>query len=263
MSTDISPSDGECSNVFQTFRERGQQFRIFYGDKETTDAATLLVLDSSFNPPHLGHYTLIKKALEFYHGKSVQVLLLLSVNNADKAPQPAAFDKRMEMMCLMAAMLQKEGVSVSVGITVFGKYVDKNTALRHHYHPHGTIAYLMGFDTIIRIFDPKYYNPQLPSVALKEFMISTELCCLTREGDHAFEKQISYAKDISEAVYEPMIPRQWGSKINILMNDEKYGSISSSNIRTAISNGASLETLMDQLPLPIIHYISSQTEPLF
>lgn len=262
MSIDIPPTEGECSNVFQTFRDEGQKFRIFYGDKRT-DSDVLLVLDSSFNPPHWGHYTLIKKALEFYHGKSAQVLLLLSVNNADKAPKPAAFDKRMEMMCLIAAMLHKESVSISVGITVFGKYVDKNTALRDYYYPHGNIAYLMGFDTIVRIFDPKYYSPQLPSDALNEFMISAELCCLTREGGHAFETQISYGKDISEGVYEPMIPRQWGSKINVLMNDEECGSISSSRIRMAILSGSSVKTLRDQLPSPIIQYISSQTEPLF
>ncbi|QLQ78696.1 hypothetical protein HG537_0B00450 [Torulaspora globosa] len=238
-------------------------FNIVYNTKVIPKPEVLLVLDSSFNPPHWGHYALIEKGLRLYDGKSIQILLLLAVNNADKAAQPASFDKRMEMMCLMADLLGETGSAVSVGITDYAKYVDKDIILRNYYKDVQTISFLVGFDTIVRIFDPKYYHPRLPSDALESFMASTELCCLTREGTHSLDQQMKYSSDISNGVFEPDIPKSWGSKIHMMENDKRFESISSSVIRKAIAEGQTIEKLSKLLPLPIVEYILSSEDQVF
>lgn len=253
-----------CLAVYKSFQAcKTSSFQIVYGSKRIVDARVLLVLDSSFNPPHWGHYTLIKKSLQFYSDRSSHVLLMLSVNNADMAPQPALFEKRIEMMCVMADMLKAESINASVGITTHGKYVDKYKTLRESYLPIGTLSFLVGFDTITRIFEPKYYTPHLLSEALNDCMMFSEFCCLTRTGQQSVNDQIDYANRISKGDYEPTIPRSWGKKIHVLVNDKRYENVSSSKIRRDIQNHSSLAILTKELPQPIIKYIQNQAEPIF
>lgn len=261
-----------------------KQFTIVDGPERLTKTdendSILLVLDSSFNPPHWGHYTLIKKSYEYYHqlypDKEINVLLLLSVQNADKAAKPASFDKRVEMMCVMGGILTQnfDKLSCSVGLTIFGKFIDKDKIIRDRFFSDGKIIYLVGFDTITRIFDPKYYTPETPAIALKEFMKQTEFCCLTRHDDESdndsdndseetYNVQLNYSKEISDGKYEPLVPREWGSKVNVLLNDPKYSNVSSSAIRKVMSqlygelpnNEIMIDDLKEQLPNEIVKYI--------
>lgn len=243
--------EGHCLKALQLFRQLNKTFEIIHGQARVAGAKRLLVLDSSFNPPHMGHYTLVKKALDHYK-QDLHVLLLLSVNNADKPPKPATFDKRLEMMCLMAGMLQEENIPTSVGITVFGKFMDKSAAIQKDFCAEAAVVYLVGFDTVVRIFDPKYYKPQLPSEALREFMSQTELFCLTRDTGAGVQAQLAYCGDIAKGVYEPDIPRQWAGKVHVVPNDDRFSSVSSSEIRERIHDPSF--DLTSVLPSPIINY---------
>lgn len=258
--------------------------RIVSDKTSSGEDPILLVLDSSFNPPHWGHYTLVKKSYEYYSqlypNKKIHILLLLSVQNADKEAKPASFDKRIDMMCIMSRLLNKNfgRLSSYVGLTIFGKFVDKDTIIRERFFNQGKIVYLVGFDTIIRIFDPKYYIPQTPAVTLCDFMKNVEFSCLTRSNSNDNESgdytlQSNYSKDISHGKYEPLIPKEWGHKIKILPNDPKYANVSSSAIRkvmiplhgTKFLNEGILNDLKKQIPIQIIEYIiqSSESKSIF
>ncbi|UKZ56179.1 hypothetical protein TrVGV298_010008 [Trichoderma virens] len=63
----------------------------------------LVVLDSSFNPPTRAHAEMARSALKWASSSSsssegTRLMLLLAVNNADKAPKPASFPVRLGMM---------------------------------------------------------------------------------------------------------------------------------------------------------------------
>lgn len=222
----------------------------------------LLVLDSSFNPPHWGHYTLIERAIEFYRGKQdikIHLLLLLSIKNADKADNPAPFDKRLDMMSLFSKCLTKDfnDMSATVAVTKFAKFVEKTDAIRKELFPSGPIVYLVGFDTITRVLDPKYYLPQTLAESMKDFMKQDEFFCLTRKEDDNGEdlaKQLVYAKDITDGLFESTIPREWGSKITVLLNSNKYCAISSSAIRKRLTN-FEYDTVKNDLQSCIVNYI--------
>ena len=136
----------------------------------------------------------------------------------------------------------------------------------------------MGLETIVRIFDPKYYVPETPAVALCNFMKNVEFCCLTRINYNTSESescviQSNYSKDISQGKYEPLIPREWGHKIHMLSNDPRYINVSSSAIRKVMIplrqpyflNEEILNDLKEQLPIEIIEYIvqSSESKSIF
>ncbi|KAH7153394.1 hypothetical protein EDB81DRAFT_454214 [Dactylonectria macrodidyma] len=118
----------------------------------------LVVLDSSFNPPTRAHAGMARAALD----DGARLLLLLSVNNADKAPKPAAFPVRLAMMDAMGRQLLGEvggELQVDLAVTTMPFFHDKARALAQSdfYSSPPTTTFLAGFDTLVRVFDAKYY----------------------------------------------------------------------------------------------------------
>ena len=261
------------TSKLQHFRnDESAKFAVIDGPTEIStqgsDEPFLLVLDSSFNPPHFGHYTLIEKALEHYTGSnsgSVHVLLLLSINNADKNEKPASFDRRLDMMSLLAKHLSHNfsNLSPTVAICKSAKFVEKSNGIRDDLFVNGKIVYLLGFDTITRVFDPKYYVPSTVREAMGDFMEHTDFFCLTRgsenSSDSNLDEQAHYARDIAAGMYEPVIPSSWGSKINIIENRNKYNAVSSSALRKLLIKGE-YEQASEDIPVEITDCIKAADE---
>ncbi|AJQ36984.1 Pof1p [Saccharomyces cerevisiae YJM693] len=247
--------------TFEQFRKSNLLFQVLKGPQHL-ECQKLFVLDSSFNPPHLAHFQLLSQTIKNFKLKDTRshVLLLLAVNNADKLPKPASFPTRLEMMCLFADYLQEKLPQsvVSVGLTVFSKFIDKDKILHEQFVKgcSADIGYLVGFDTIARIFDEKYYHPLKISDVMESFMSGSQLYCLARGDCHlSAESQLSYASDILEGKFEPVIPREWGARIHVMQNDyPALRNVSSSEIRNKLKNGQ-VESLKDELPLCIYDYL--------
>lgn len=126
----------------------------------------IAVLDSSFNPPTSAHIAIASApGLVPYNA----LLFLLASVNADKGsstkPGHPDVPGKVEMMCLVADILaERPGApkgGVGVATTTFPFFADKSrvvvevlskaTARRVRLH------WLVGWDTVIRIFEPKYY----------------------------------------------------------------------------------------------------------
>lgn len=208
------------------------------------------ILDSSFNPPHLGHYALVEESLIHDYGTDDKltersVLLLLSVKNADKGYQPESFEKRLEMMYLMADHLHKEfNVDVSIGLSKHAKFVDKSVSILDYLdkslnHPSNIkMTFMVGFDTLIRVLNPKYYMPDKLSTSLEGFMKVTDLLCMTRVDTTTIDEnqinQSTYITDISTGKHEN-IPSHWSKKLFLVdTKGDKINYISSSGIRSSI-----------------------------
>ena len=235
----------------------------------------ICILDSSFNPPHLGHMQLARDSLAQVYRKDEKdenkvLLLLLSVKNADKInPQPASFRERLDMMCLMANhMYDTYNINVSVGLTKHAKFVDKSSCVRRYIKEkdlllskaldHLNLTFLVGFDTLIRIFNPKYYLPFKVSQALAEFMKTTDIFCLSRsDEDNSFSEQAKYVMDIEKGNHED-IPADWASRIFFELKDkDETSTISSSSVRKdAKINGQDWEKSV--IP-EIVTYIKEHT----
>lgn len=198
---------------------------------------TLVILDSSFNPPTLAHMQMALSALRDLQTQGdvaaalkggaaaeraaargrgggddggVRLLLLLAVNNADKAPKPAPFEQRLLMMRYFAgdirrawrqaqeaeagaqttpalaqtragqeqgrAAEQEEGeedLPVDIGLTTHPYFHDKSAAIAsssdYDFSSSSSAAeqiFLAGYDTLIRIFNPKYYSAPVPEAGV-------------------------------------------------------------------------------------------------
>eukprot|EP00002_Diphylleia_rotans_P015418 TRINITY_DN2993_c0_g1_i4.p1 TRINITY_DN2993_c0_g1~~TRINITY_DN2993_c0_g1_i4.p1 ORF type:complete len:207 (+),score=29.42 TRINITY_DN2993_c0_g1_i4:53-673(+) len=116
----------------------------------------IVVFASSFNPPTLSHREMCVSACR--EERIGRVLLLLATNNADKGAGAMASETRLEML---VAFAEEQNRSTDLGWSVAacnsGIFVDKVTALRKHF-PISKLIFLVGYDTLIRIFNPSYYK---------------------------------------------------------------------------------------------------------
>ena len=217
----------------------------------TPHTQRVCVLDSSFNPPHLGHSALVEELLRSNYdhipNENKSLLLLLSVKNADKETDHLSlevFEQRLDMIHLMANDLSKRfPINISIGLTNHAKFVDKSLSIISYIEekfpdivtPDFKLTFLIGFDTLVRILDPKYYLPDKFSQSLENFMKKTDLFCLTRhDAVKSLTQQEGYVKEISSGKHED-IPSHWSNNIFMLPSlNEEIANLSSSSIRKEI-----------------------------
>ncbi|KAF3070713.1 hypothetical protein GL218_00290 [Daldinia childiae] len=223
-----------------------------------TPPKSLLVLDSSFNPPTLAHQRMALSALS-EHGQpsndstyKSRVLLLLAINNADKAPKPAAFPQRLAMMYIFAQDLLRSAAAaaeknqcdgVDIAVTTEPYFHAKASAIStsdfYAREPNATEqVFLTGFDTLIRIFDPKYYPDGSMAGSLDPFFAHSKLRVTMRTdaewGDAAAQR--AYVRELREGGLERVGGRTgWAERIEMVEGrTEGEEVVSSTKVREAV-----------------------------
>ena len=133
---------------------------------------SLLCLSASFNPLTVAHLQLVREASRIVPPD--EILLLLARANVDKAVEGFPLEYRLELL----ARFIETRAAYSIAVCSHGRFVDKAEAIRPHY-PSGTrLVFLVGFDTLIRLFDAKYYPD--PSNALSRLFSGSEFIVANR-----------------------------------------------------------------------------------
>ncbi|KAI6123534.1 hypothetical protein EV401DRAFT_2260607 [Pisolithus croceorrhizus] len=235
-------------------------------------ALRVSVLDSSFNPPTLAHLALAKSRPPSPegttdHGVSASEndydarLLLLSVRNAEKSLMPgdATYVQRLEMMYLLSldgrhGLLISADINDNVAIAIIDQpiFVGKSTILHsflrsrlaslHLSLSAGTeaihrpkLTFLMGFDTLVRLFSPKYYASEEEMTGLLQDFLSPEgqdcrIICARRVNvtiDEAVQKRVM-------TTFREFIDRD---RIHFLNIGEDEQSFSSTDVRATVAAG--------------------------
>lgn len=218
---------------------------------------TLYVLDSSFNPPTRAHLRICTSALlhDRSNAEPKRLLLLLATQNADKAPQPAAFEQRLAMMGIfaeetvkhMAAEGSREGFVVDVGVTKKARFVDKARVIEE-YGDYFSIdnkgakkaveqVHLTGFDTLVRLLDIKYYPPDHNLAPLEGLFEKHRVRVTRRTGDAwgGREEQDEYMTKLQRGQMEDKGgKREWVGGIELVEGREEGEDIvSSTKVREA------------------------------
>jgi len=133
-----------------------------------------LMLSGSFNPLHDGHKQLVEKAQLHCRTRKFQPIFELAVTNVDKG----------EIVIEDVEQRIKQFAAVGpVVITNASKFVDKARIL-----PNTT--FLIGYDTAIRLVDPKYYNnseEDMNSSLLEMILIGSDFIVAGRFDDQKDE----------------------------------------------------------------------------
>ena len=106
----VAPTLSYFTSIIQSFSKSSKRFDVHLSTvpialgkvSSAPKPKSLFILDSSFNPPTTAHLHLAVSALRSPNVNMYpyprRLLLLLSTQNADKAPKPASFEHRLAMM---------------------------------------------------------------------------------------------------------------------------------------------------------------------
>lgn len=110
------------------------------------------VFPSSFNPVTRGHMAILQRAAQIKAFE--QILLVLDTQAVDKEIFGATLVDRLVMLQL----LQEDHPRFSVGVSNRGLFLTKAEILMELYPRGAEITFIVGYDTLARVFDPKYYE---------------------------------------------------------------------------------------------------------
>ena len=183
----------------------------------------IIVFPGSFNPPTTAHLAMLGQARQFARqqvslGEEMRLYAAMSKHIVDKerVERPLLLDRIM----LMETLLQDR--SPRTGIMLFnrGLYVEQAEGVRASFPGVKKLYFLLGFDKIVQILDPRYYENR--DVALHQLFALAELLVAPRGQDGP-----GVLKELLEQPHNQPFARY----IHTLPLDTTYRDISSSRIR--------------------------------
>lgn len=190
-------------------------------------AGHLLCLSASFNPLTTAHVRLIREASR---GPAPdEVLLILAKANVDKQVEGFPLERRLRMLVRFA----ESHPTFSVAAASHGRFLDKAKAIRDHY-PAGTrLAFIVGFDTLVRLFDPRYYTELDASLAA--LFEASEFVAANR-APHPPEAVASFLGRPDVAPY--------AHRIRAIRLPSEIAAVSATEIRTRLARGERITGLV-------------------
>eukprot|EP00419_Tripos_fusus_P049040 CAMPEP_0172836594 /NCGR_PEP_ID=MMETSP1075-20121228/26586_1 /TAXON_ID=2916 /ORGANISM="Ceratium fusus, Strain PA161109" /LENGTH=260 /DNA_ID=CAMNT_0013679841 /DNA_START=90 /DNA_END=872 /DNA_ORIENTATION=+ len=212
------------------------------------------VLDSSFNPPTRSHLNMLSHAAQQL-GFS-RTLLLLAKQNADKPVVGAGLTQRLEMMQAIAESAEPAG-SMLCGITAHGLFVDKAAALKGLFGSTSRIAMLVGFDTWIRIIDPKYYENDALDDVLRRIFDTFEVVVVSRDPSSASNLDDDMSIQEQERLVQQVPADITQKRLHFISIEPEMSAVSSSAVRKAVASGDS-GTVRSMLPDCLHAYVDAE-----
>lgn len=139
---------------------------------------------------------------------------------------------------------ERAAVYVDVGITKHPYFIDKASAIEESgaYLSNMTgkspeQVHLIGFDTLLRLLDPKYYPPNRGIGPLERFFEKCRVRVTMRTGDAwgDMDAQDAYVNALADGTIEEMGGRkEWASRIELVKSRSDAGAtVSSTKVRDA------------------------------
>jgi nicotinate-nucleotide adenylyltransferase len=185
------------------------------------------ILPASFNPPTSAHQALVREA-----GNAValdEILLVLDQRAMDKELVDAPLEDRL----LMLLVLFGDEPQSSLGIANRGLFLEKVEALHQLYHRDTEIHFIVGYDTIVRVLNPSYYEDREKALhalfSQVRFLVANRGAFDERDLKGLFQREENrpFATQISPLTLPPALAR-----------------ISSSEVRQRLAQGRSIQGLV-------------------
>ncbi len=214
-------------------------------------------------------------------------LLIYATKNADKilsSPDTSHVD-RLLMMETLASHIQSTVPSdthytalknLAVGVVTHPRFIDKAHGIissllsssnssfgsSDNTSQHFSLYFIMGYDTVIRFFNPQYYTNMQEE--LTPFFENSNIICVNREGyDEEAEEQFYQSEIVKE------IAGGEGEKIVRIKLDNEIAKISSTRVREIVRNELRIKNeeiakekqnkvqsdLLELCPEPIVEFI--------
>lgn len=189
-------------------------------DRSEPLSGRAVVLPSAFNPPTAAHLALLEAAAAAVGAGTA--VALLSTRNADKPLSGAPLHHRAGMLLALA----RGRGNLAVVATNAALLVDQSAALRRAY-PEAEFDFVVGHDTLVRLFEPRYYAEGGMAAALEALFRRHRLLAAERGpgGREAIEGVLAGPA------------RRWRERILILDVPGWTATVSSTEIRLRAASG--------------------------
>ncbi len=188
------------------------------------------IFSGSFNPITIAHIKMIEEAQVRF--QLDEMLLLLAKANVDKDE----FGMPLAGRILTLKGFAEEGNNVSIGISSHGRYIDKIGALKAVYPENTEYHFIVGYDTLVRIFNAKYYTDITNE--LRDLFSQCRFIVANRENVNI--------ETIKEFLDAPLV-QPYSSYISCLKLPDFYADVSSTEVRTRLENGESISHLVPSI----------------
>jgi len=197
-------------------------------DSPQPPQANVIVFTGSFNPPTTAHLALLKQG--YLYGcqdaqgqRPMHLYAAFSkvTVNKEHLERPLLRDRILLLQRLLRRRLPH------TGILLFnrGLYVEQARAIRHSFPAVKRILFLMGYDKIVQIFDPRYYQDR--DVELEDLFREAQVLVAPRgDGDEA-DLRLLLAKQEN---------RRFAHYVHAIAFSPRYRNISSTSIRQNINS---------------------------
>ena len=186
-----------------------------------TPGARLGLLAGSFNPPTIAHQTLAQAGLT--SGGLDRVWYTLSTLTVDKeVVTGAGLEDRLLLLDLLVAADDRLGVL----LLNRGLYVDQARLIRAAFPAIGELVFLVGFDKIVQILDPRYYDDR--DAALAQLFALATFLVAPRGGDEA---------PALAALLDRTENRRFAGAVRPLDLPPSLRGVASSSIRSGLADG--------------------------
>ncbi len=238
MSGDGSPDDKTMAELLAGLDQEGLP-RLAFARRAPSGieerAGLLLCLSASFNPLTVAHTWLSHEASRLFPPD--EVLLLLAKANVDKSVEGLPLERRLSMLVHFV----ESHPTFSVAACSHGRFVDKAEAIRRQYPPGTRLAFIVGFDTLARLFDPKYYADL--NASLSAVFGASEFIAANRAPDPP-EAVTSFLARPDVAPY--------AERIRVIQLPTSVAAISATVVRARLARGESVTGLVPPEIQPLL-----------
>ncbi|HEX7737588.1 MAG TPA: hypothetical protein VF458_22255 [Ktedonobacteraceae bacterium] len=197
----------------------------------------IIVFPGSFNPPTLAHLAMLREARAFAgrrFGGRWQVYAALSRQIVDK--EAVERMTQLDRVVLLERVLARYVRHARILLLNRGLYVEQAQGIRAAFLGVRRLCFLVGFDKIVQILDPRYYAER--DSALRELFALAQLLVAPRGGDGEGELRALLARPEN---------RPFAGFIHPLPLEERYRNVSSTEAREAAT--------LDIVPREVLDFI--------
>ena len=209
------------------FLERTTAPAVERFDSAAALSGPVAILPSAFNPPTRAHLHLMAASAERL---SALPAALLTTRNVAKGLTGASHVQRIEM--LLVAKTALPGFAVLAANQA--RIVDQAAVLRETF-PAATFAFVLGHDTLVRLFDPSYYEDMPAELAL--FFEHHRIVVTNRETHPVTEVDAFLATEAT----------LFSERITLLEIDDHHASLSSTAARLQAASGSHAPSLTPEV----------------
>jgi nicotinamide-nucleotide adenylyltransferase len=182
--------------------------------------APLLLLPGSYNPPTTAHLALAHTSLQAIPRAGLALALGTTIINKEGTERATLLDR----VLLLDQIARRVG-QLGIFLTNRGLYVEQARAARAAFPRASQIVFVVGYDKIEQIFDPRYYQDR--DAALNELFALASFLVAPRANREA--------ADVAALLQQPG-NRQFQDRVQVLPFPEDYRDVASSEIRAAFQS---------------------------